>query len=89
MNEFIELWKRTLGEPPNETQFAIWQALHTPEVIKRGILKTAIKAQLLNGCMSTDHKLRFASKVMSTLTDANAQHARNRERLRDEFGGAR
>lgn len=46
MNELIELWKRTLGEPPTEAQFAIWEGLHTPEVMKRAILRTLTKAGL-------------------------------------------
>jgi len=35
--------------------------------------------------MSLDYKVRFASKVMLTQTERNAQNAANRTRLREEF----
>ena len=84
-----ELWKQTLGALPSETQWAIWQGLHTPEVIKRAILKTAIKNQQLDGTMSDDYKLRFASKVMNTLTEQSAEHAANRAQLQAEMSEGR
>jgi hypothetical protein len=88
MRELILLWERTLGTLPSEQQFAIWSELHTQDIIRRAILKTAIKNQQLNGTMSSDHKFRFASRVMMTLTEQAAKNAANRERLRDEFEGA-
>jgi len=75
MNDIVELWKRTLGVPPTDAQFAIWEGLHTPEVMKRAILKTAVKNQQLNSTMSLDHRLRFASKVMLALTSQAAERA--------------
>lgn len=58
MRDLIILWERTLGgELPTDAQFAIWQATHTFEVIKRGILKTATKNQMMGGLMSQDHRL--------------------------------
>jgi hypothetical protein len=88
MRELTTLWERTLGIPPNEQQFAIWVELHRPDVVRRAILKTAIKNQQLNGTMSPDHKFRFASRVMLTLTEQAARNAANRARLNDEFAGA-
>ena len=87
MCELTNLWERTLGTPPSEQQFAIWEELHTEEIIRRAILKTAMKNQSLNGTMTVDHRLRFASKVMQTLTTQAIEHAANRERLRQEFEG--
>jgi hypothetical protein len=85
LTELVTLWERTLGAPPNEQQFAIWAELHTRDTIRRAILKTAIKNQQLNGTMSPDHKFRFASRVMMTLTDQAARNAANRQRLTEEF----
>lgn len=83
------LWENTLGEPPTKEQFAIWEALYTPEVIKRAILKTAMKNQSLKGQMTLEHRQRFASRVMMTVTEQAAEHAANRARLREEFEGMR
>jgi hypothetical protein len=85
MLELITLWEKTLGTPPNEQQFAIWTELHTQVIVRRAILKTAIKNQQLNGAMSSDHKFRFASRVMMTLSEQAIKNAASRERLRQEF----
>ena len=85
MRELINLWQRTLGDPPNDRQFEIWAASHTEDIIRRAILKTATKNQTMGGTMSDDHRIRFASKVMITLTTQKTEHAANREKLNAEF----
>lgn len=89
LTELITLWERTLGTPPNEQQFAIWAELHSQGTVRRAILKTAIKNQRLNGTMSPDHKFRFASRVMMTLTEQAVTNAANRARLDEEVGRAK
>jgi hypothetical protein len=83
----IELWKRLLGEPPAEVQFALWAEMHSGEFLRRAILTTAAKNLNIGQTMSLDHKVRFVSKVASTLTSRAAAHARNRERLSAEMAG--
>jgi hypothetical protein len=87
MRELIQLWTQTLGTAPSKEQFTVWTALHTPEVVRQAILKTAAKDLSLGRTMSLDYKLRFASKVMLTQTERNAANVANRERLRQEFEG--
>jgi hypothetical protein len=87
MRELIQLWHRLLGEPPTEDQFTLWTALHTPEVVRQAILKTAAKDLSLGKTMSLDYKIRFASKVALTQTERNAANVANRERLREQFEG--
>jgi hypothetical protein len=79
------LWTSTIGEAPAPQQFSVWETLHAPDVICRAIIKTAIKNQTMSGMMSQDHRIRFCSKVMNTLTNENAEHAANRERLKAEM----
>jgi hypothetical protein len=83
----VNLWERTLGTLPPEQQFVIWSESHTPDIVRQAILKTATKNQTMNGGMSQDHKIRFASKVMLTLSSLREEHAANREKLRQEFEG--
>jgi hypothetical protein len=85
MHQLTQLWKQLLGEPPTDDQFTLWTALHTPEVVKQAILKTAAKNLSLGKTMSSDYKIRFASKVMLTQTERNAANAANRERLNVEM----
>ncbi len=85
--ELITLWERTLGTPPSEQQFIIWVESHTPDIVRQAILKTATKNQTMGGTMSEDHKIRFASKVMLTLSAQREEQAENREKLRQEFEG--
>jgi hypothetical protein len=85
MRQLIELWATMLGTPPSNEQFTVWSALHTEAVIRLAIMKTAAKDLSLGKTMSLDYKIRFASKVMLTQTERNADHAANRERLREEF----
>ena len=95
-NNLCILWENTLGtlgtlgERPTKEQWAIWEALYPVDVIRKAILKTAMKNQSMNGEMSHDYRLRFASRVMMTAVQQSAEHAENREHLRQEFeGGAR
>jgi hypothetical protein len=85
MNELRALWGQFLGTPPSDQQFEFWSTLHSPEVIRRGILKTAQKNLSVGGTMSADHRLRFASKVMIAQTERNRSNAANRETLRREM----
>jgi hypothetical protein len=85
MRQLIELWRGLLGTAPADEQFTVWVALHSPEVVRQAILKTAAKDLSLGRAMSLDYKVRFASKVMLTQTERNAQNAANRTRLREEF----
>lgn len=84
--KFKSLWESTLGEAPTKEQFSIWEELHTEEIIRRAILKTAMKNQSLKGAMDSDHRLRYASRVMQTLTEQVAEYAVNKEKLEQEFG---
>jgi len=83
----MQLWSKTLGTPPTDEQFTVWTALHTPEVVRQGILKTAAKDLSLGKTMTLDYKIRFASKVMLTQTERNTGNALNRQRLSEEFDG--
>jgi len=85
VHELIQLWTRLLGEPPTEQQFLIWGELHPVEIIRKGVLKTAIKNQNLGGTMSADYRLRFANRVMQTASREALEHAANKARLHDEM----
>ena len=87
MRQLIDLWERTLGKSPAEQQFVIWVESHTADIVRQAILKTATKNQTMGGTMSEDHKIRFASKVMLTLSAQREEHTANREKLRQEFEG--
>jgi len=87
MHQLISLWERTLGTPPSEQQFVIWSESHAANIVRQSILKTATRNQTAGGTMSDDHKIRFASKVMITLSGQREEHAANREKLRQEFEG--
>ena len=68
-DELKTLWAKTLGELPDDEQFYLWTNLHTAEVVRQAILKTAGKNLQLGKTMAAEHKVRFASKVMLTLSD--------------------
>jgi hypothetical protein len=87
LNELKALWGKVLGEIPSDQQFEMWYALHTFEVIRRGILKTAQKNLSTGSSMSADHKVRFAAKVMLNATALCKEHAANRARLQSEMEG--
>ncbi len=81
------LWRQLLGDPPSDEQWTVWATLHTPEVITQAIAKTAGKNLSLGKTMSLNYKTAFASKVMLVASQRNAEHAANRERLRQEMEG--
>lgn len=81
MEELIRLWTKVLGDSPGTAQFEIWMALHTPEVVRVGILRTAAKDLSLGKTMSLDYKIRFASKVMLVQAARTAEHVSNRAKL--------
>jgi hypothetical protein len=85
MRQLKALWEKMLGTPPADYQFTVWTALHTEEVVRLAILKTAAKDLSLGKKMYFYYKILFASKVMLTQTERNADHAANRERLRRQF----
>ena len=85
MHQLTSLWERTLGTLPAEQQFVIWSESHAANIVRQAILKTATKNQTMGGTMSQDHKIRFASKVMLTLSAQREEHAANREKLHQEF----
>lgn len=87
MHELINLWERTLGTLPADQQFVIWSEIHAADIVRQAILKTATKNQTMGGTMSEDHKIRFASKVMLTLSAQREEHAANREKLCQDFEG--
>jgi hypothetical protein len=68
MNELKILWGKLLGTIPGDSQFDFWAAMHSPETIHHGILKTAQKNLSIGSTMSDDHKTRFASRVMLSST---------------------
>jgi hypothetical protein len=88
ITDLKSLWAKVLGQPvPSEQQFLIWMESHPSDVVRYGILRTATKNQTLGGTMSDDHRIRFASKVMLTLSAQREEHATNREKLSQEFEG--
>jgi hypothetical protein len=68
MNTLKQIWSQFLGEPPLDSQFSLWLAMHSESTVRHGILKTAEKNMAMSGAMTADHKLRFASKVMNSST---------------------
>jgi hypothetical protein len=81
INELKTLWAKLLGEIPSDQQWEFWGLMHTTAVIRQGILKTAQKNLSTGGTMTSDHMIRFASKVMLTGSARNADHAANQARL--------
>jgi hypothetical protein len=82
MNEIKALWQKLLGTTPSDEQFALWSEMHTPEVMRKGVLQTAAKNLALGRTMTQDYKVRFASKVMIDQSAREVQNAIYRERLR-------
>jgi hypothetical protein len=89
MRELKELWEKMLGTPPAKEQFTLWSALHTEEVVRLAILKTAAKDLSLGKKMDFDYKIRFASKVMLVQTERNASNALNRQHVAEDFDARR
>lgn len=68
-NELLNLWRDLLGEPvPSETQFRLWAATHTPDVLREAIIRTATKNLKLSGSMDADYRVKFCSRVANDLT---------------------
>ena len=88
MHELIQLWEKTLGAPPAERQFILWTESHAADIVRKAILKTAAKNLSIGATMTLDHQVRFASKVMLTLSGRREEHKGNRARLEAEFGPA-
>ena len=80
-----QLWAQTIGPPPMPEQFGLWSALHTEEVIRQAILRTARKNIDLDGTMSPEYKVRFASRVMIVQNERNTSHAANKQKLCQEM----
>lgn len=87
MQALIELWTKTLGETPPQEQFEVWSALYVPEVVRRGIIKTAEKNLNLGRTMTQDHKIRFASKVMAVWVRELGTRGKAAERVEVEVNG--
>lgn len=66
--DYKTLWSSFLGTPPIDQQFNLWLAMHSESTVRHGILKTAEKNLAMQGTMTDDHKVRFASKVMLSST---------------------
>jgi hypothetical protein len=79
------LWAKMLATPPADDQFGLWAEMHTNEVIREAILKTAAKNMSLGKTMDQNYKVRFASKVMLAQSERNASNAKNRELLHEQM----
>jgi len=64
-----QLWLAVLGDPPSDQQFYVWSLMHTVEVMKVAIVKTAAKNLQQGEAMSLSRKCAFASKIMLNKTD--------------------
>jgi hypothetical protein len=58
---------------PSEYQIRLWLSVHNLGTVMYGIRETAIKFQRLNGNMSEDHAVRFASRCMNCRSQATRQ----------------
>ena len=85
LTELIKLWARLIGTAPSQQQFEIWMAQFDFEITKRGILKTAMKNMSLDGLMTAEHRVRFASKCMIVQAQRNVEHAANRAAVAKEM----
>jgi hypothetical protein len=69
MNIFIELWQQLMsGSTPPESQFRLWFSIHSPEILREAIIRTATKNAKLNGNMDSDYRVKFCSRVANDLT---------------------
>jgi len=85
LTELIKLWERLIGTAPSQQQFEIWMAQFDFEITKQGILKTAMKNMSLDGLMTAEHRVRFASKCMIVRAQRDAEHAANRAAVAKEM----
>ena len=60
--ELRQLWERTLSRPLMHEQFGLWAALHTGEVVRLGILRTARKNVELGGTLTQEHRVAMRSR---------------------------
>ncbi len=74
LNSLKQLWQKLIGPSPSDDQWTLWSELHTPAVIRKGVLQTAAKNLALGKTMSLDYQTRFASKVMIDQTARDAQN---------------
>src|SRR5947209_15502195 len=87
LTELIKLWERLIGTAPSQQQFEIWMAQFDFEITKQGILKTAMKNMSLDGLMTAEHRVRFASKCMIVHAQRDIEHAANRAAIAKEMEG--
>jgi len=52
---------------PPDSQFAVWLLRYDQRTVRESIARTAIKFEKLNGAMSYEHLLKFASATMGRL----------------------
>lgn len=72
MNSLIELWQQLMNDSgPGEPQFRLWLTIHTPEVLREAIIRTATKNAKLNGNMDREYRIRFCSRVANDLKFKN------------------
>src|SRR2546421_1103307 len=81
LTELIKLWERLIGTAPSQQQFEIWMAQFDFEITKQGILKTAMKNMSLDGLMTAEHRVQFASKCMIMQAQRDSEHSTNRAAL--------
>jgi hypothetical protein len=68
--EYAQLWSVLMPylRPPEESQFAMWAGLHSPELISQGINRAARKSRKMldtDSPMSTEDAAKYASSVMT------------------------
>jgi hypothetical protein len=68
LSDLKTLWQSVLGTPPEDAQFIVWTEMHSYDVVRRGITKTAQKNLQLHGTMQALYKIKFASSVMRNRT---------------------
>jgi hypothetical protein len=67
--EYAQLWDVLMPylPSPEESQFAMWAGLHTPELVSQGINRAARKSRRMldtDSPMSTEDATKYASSVM-------------------------
>src|SRR5258708_1497136 len=85
IENLMDIWERTLGNPPSRAQFELWAATNMAQVIKESILATAKKNLIMGATMSQEHRIRHASGVMNTRTRRSETNAENRTALANEM----
>lgn len=81
------LWGSLLGAPgPKGIQCSLWLERFPLEQVLRAVRQTAKKNFSLNGAMSEEHMLRFATSVMATFAERQRKTERNAATLSDGAG---